>query len=208
MVTSHLQAALSCASSPDNPFTLKSSMMLSIHFCLRDSFVSTSQPLLCKPAEARVTKWQEQWEATQSNNRNMTSTQKNNSRVVTHCRGIHGGRPTECARDRLPPRQRNICGLPGEQNLYVRRGHMWSWPHYDELPTFRGETKQRWHGENGEWSCAMDDRRCRHNNIMMTSAFLPSLPLNASIFISILTTCMNILSTVHFKLSSCSFFEI
>ena len=32
----------------------------------RNSFVSTSQPLLCKPAEARVTKWQNQWEA-QSN---------------------------------------------------------------------------------------------------------------------------------------------
>ena len=33
----------------------------------RNSFVSTSQPLLCKPTEARVTKWQNQWEATQSN---------------------------------------------------------------------------------------------------------------------------------------------
>ena len=33
----------------------------------RNSFISTSQPLLCKPAEARVTKWQNQWEATQSN---------------------------------------------------------------------------------------------------------------------------------------------
>ena len=32
----------------------------------RNSFVSTSQPLLCKPAEARVTKWQHQWEATHS----------------------------------------------------------------------------------------------------------------------------------------------
>ena len=33
----------------------------------RTSFISTSQPLLCEPAEARVAKWQEQWEATQSN---------------------------------------------------------------------------------------------------------------------------------------------
>ena len=33
----------------------------------RNSFVSTSQPLLCKPAEAQVAMWQEQWEATQSN---------------------------------------------------------------------------------------------------------------------------------------------
>ena len=33
----------------------------------RNSFVSTFQPLLCKPSEARVAEWQEQWEATQSN---------------------------------------------------------------------------------------------------------------------------------------------
>ena len=33
----------------------------------RNSFISTSQPLLCKPAEACVTKWQNKWEATQSN---------------------------------------------------------------------------------------------------------------------------------------------
>ena len=33
----------------------------------RNSFISTSQPLLCKPAEGRVTKWQNQWEATKSN---------------------------------------------------------------------------------------------------------------------------------------------
>ena len=33
----------------------------------RNSFVSTSQPLLCKPAEARIAKWQEQWEQTDSN---------------------------------------------------------------------------------------------------------------------------------------------
>ena len=33
----------------------------------RNNLVSTSQALLCKPAEAHVTKWQNQWEATQSN---------------------------------------------------------------------------------------------------------------------------------------------
>ena len=33
----------------------------------RNSFISTSQPLLCKPTEAHVTKCQNQWEATQSN---------------------------------------------------------------------------------------------------------------------------------------------
>ena len=56
------------------------------------------------PAEARVPR--ATW-------RSMTSTQRNNSRVVTHCRGVHGGRPTECARDRLPPRWRSICGATG-----------------------------------------------------------------------------------------------
>ena len=33
----------------------------------RNSLISTSQPLLCKPAEARVAKWQERWEQTDSN---------------------------------------------------------------------------------------------------------------------------------------------
>ena len=33
----------------------------------RNSFVSTPQHLLCKPTEARVAAWQEEWEATQSN---------------------------------------------------------------------------------------------------------------------------------------------
>ena len=33
----------------------------------RTSAISTSQPLMCEPAEPRVAKWQEQWEATQSN---------------------------------------------------------------------------------------------------------------------------------------------
>ena len=48
--------------------------------------------------------------------RNMTSIQKNNSRVVTHCRGVRVGRPSECARDRLPPRQLNICGATVRTN--------------------------------------------------------------------------------------------
>ena len=94
----------------------------------------------------------------------MTSIQKNNSRVVTHCRGEHGGRPSECARDRLPHRQRNICGATvREQTLYVRRSHMRSEPYHDELYTFRGVTKQRRHRRNGGSSCAMDERRCGHD---------------------------------------------
>ncbi len=33
----------------------------------RNTFISTSHPLLCKPAKARASKWQEQWEQTDSN---------------------------------------------------------------------------------------------------------------------------------------------
>ena len=47
----------------DRPATQFPSRRLHSH----NSSVSTSQPLLCKPAEARVTSWQNQWEATQSN---------------------------------------------------------------------------------------------------------------------------------------------
>ena len=57
-------------------------------------------------------------------------------------------------------------GLPGEQHLYVLRGHMRSWPHHDELSTFQGETKQRRRCENGGSSCAMDERHCRHDMMM------------------------------------------
>ena len=39
-----------------------------------------------------------------------TMRQKNNFRVVTHCRGVYGGWPTECARDRQPPWPQIICG--------------------------------------------------------------------------------------------------
>ena len=79
----------------------------------RNTFISTSHPLLCKPAEARASKWQEQWEQTDSNLRDTTSTQKNDSRVVTRFLGVHGGRPSDWTRDRPPSRQRNICEATG-----------------------------------------------------------------------------------------------
>ena len=120
----------------------------------RNSFVSTSQPLLCKPAEARVTKWQNQWEATQSNLK----------KYDIH--RVHGGRPTECARDRLPPRQRNICGATVRTNTVCAAQPMRSEPYHDEQHTFRGDTKQRRHRRNGGSSCAMDERCCRHDMMM------------------------------------------
>ena len=54
--------------------------------------------------------------------------------------------------------------------IHVRHCHMRSWPHYDELPTFWGETKQRRHCENGGSSCAMDERHCRHDMMIIVSS--------------------------------------
>ena len=45
---------------------------------------------------------------------------------------------------------------------------MRSEPYHDELHTFRGDTKQRRHRRNGGSSCAMDERRCRHDMIGAT----------------------------------------
>ena len=104
-----------------------------LHSC--NSFVSTSRPLLCKPAEARVAKWQEQWEATQSNLKKYG--QRNNSRVVTH-----GRWPIECARDRLPPRQQSICGASGRAKPVCATcylGHiMTNCRHFGERPNRDG----------------------------------------------------------------------
>ena len=47
---------------------------------------------------------------------NLQYARKNVSRVATHRRGEHAGRPTECARDRPPPRQRNTCEANGRAN--------------------------------------------------------------------------------------------
>ena len=43
---------------------------------------------------------------------------------------------------------------------------MRSEPYHDELHTFRGDTEQRRHRRNGGSSCAMDERRCRHDMMM------------------------------------------
>ena len=57
------------------------------------SFIATSQPLLYKPAEARVAKSQEQWETTDRNLKiyNIHPTERLQTRVVTSCRGVLGG---------------------------------------------------------------------------------------------------------------------
>ena len=49
------------------------------------------------------------------------------------------------------------------------QGCCMSRPHYDELRTFRGETEQGRHCEIGGSSCAVVERRCRHD--MMSGLF-------------------------------------
>ena len=77
----------------------------------------------------------------------MTSTQKNNSRVVTYCRGVHGGRPTECTRDRLPPWQRNICGCGAATcdlgHIMTNCRHYGERPNRDDMATLEGRAV-RW----------------------------------------------------------------
>ena len=46
---------------------------------------------------------------------------------------------------------------------------MRSEPYQDELHTFLGYIKQRRHRRNGGSSCAMDERRCGHDMMMMKS---------------------------------------
>ena len=48
---------------------------------------------------------------------------------------------------------------------------MRSEPYHDELHTFWGDTEQRRHRRNGGSSCAMDERRCRHD--MMKGVVIP-----------------------------------
>ena len=130
-----------------------------------NSFISTSQPLLCKGTEARVTKWQNQWEATQSNLKKYDIHPKEQLpsgdtlpwRTWRTANRVRSGQAATPAAKHL---------LPREQTLYVRRSHMRSESYHDELHTFRGDTKQRRHRRNGGSSCAMDERRCGHDMMM------------------------------------------
>ena len=76
------------------------------------------------------------------------------------------GQPSPLGSGRHPSSETSV-GLPGEQKLYVRRTHMRSWPHSDEVQTFRGETEQRRYCENAGSSCALAERRCRHDMMML-----------------------------------------
>ena len=134
----------------------------------RNTFVSTSQPLLCKPAEARIAKWQEQWEQTDSNPKMYNIDPKRTTPERSHAAGA-------CMADIQPsalwtgchPGSETSVGLPGQQQLYVRRSHMRPEPHHDELHTFRRETDPIRHCRNEGWIRAVAESHCRHD--MMTS---------------------------------------
>ena len=84
----------------------------------RNTFISTSHPLLCKRAEARASKWQEQWEQTDSNQKRYNIHPKER---------LPDGHTLPWRAWRTASRvhvSETYVGLPGEQNLYVRRSYM------------------------------------------------------------------------------------
>ena len=81
----------------------------------RNSFILTSQPLLCKPAEAGVAKWQEQWEGTDSN---LWHPPKRTTPEWSHTAVgyMTDGQPSALGTCRHPSSETPV-GLPGEQTL-------------------------------------------------------------------------------------------
>ena len=78
------------------------------------------------------------------------------------------GQPSTFGTGRHPGSETSV-GLPGEQELYVRRSHIRSQPHYDELQTLREVTEQRRHCENGRSICAVAECRSRHDMMNVQS---------------------------------------
>ena len=92
----------------------------------RNSFVSTSQPLLCKPAEACVAKWQEQWEATESNLKlcDVHPKEQPPSGHTLPWRAWRTANRVRSGQLGCHPGSEASVGLPRERNMCVRRGHM------------------------------------------------------------------------------------
>ena len=126
----------------------------------RNSFVSTSQPLLCKPAEARIAKWQESKEVQHRPKR--TTPEWSHAAVACMADIQPSALGTGCH-----PGSETSVGLPGQQKLYVRRSHMRPEPHHDELHTFRRETEPRRYCRNEGWIRAVAESHCRHDMMMM-----------------------------------------
>ena len=93
--------------------------------------------MLYKPAEARVTKWQEQLEASDSNLKKYDLHQK--ERLPGDHTMPWRTRLTECARDSPSLRQRNICGATWRaRTVCVARPHAISTTfceHFGERPS-------------------------------------------------------------------------
>ena len=84
-----------------------------------NSFVVLSQPLLCRPAEARVAQWHEQWEASDSNLNKSGICPINGSRMATHCRD------KQCMANRVRSGQ---AATPAAKHLWGYRCHSLSLP--------------------------------------------------------------------------------
>ena len=135
----------------------------------RNSFVSTSQPLLCKPAEARVAKWLEQLEATESNlklydvhpKEQLPSGHTLPWRTWRTANRVRSGQAaTPAAKHLWGYRESETC-VCGAATCDL--GHIMT-----NCRHFGGETKQIRNCRNGGSSCTMDERRCRHD---MNEAF-------------------------------------
>ena len=130
----------------------------------RNSFVSTSQPLLCKPAEARVAKWQEQWEATESNLKLYDVHPKEQLpsghtlpwrtwRTANRVRSGHAAAPAAKHLWGYRESENCVCGA-----ATCDLGHiMTSCRHFGE------KAKHRRNCRNGGSSRTTDERRCRHD---------------------------------------------
>ena len=144
-----------------------------------NSFITISQPLLCKPAKACVAKWQEHCEETDSNLKryNIHPKERHPSGLTLPWRTANQVRSREAA----TPAAKHLWGYQ-ESKLFVRCSHMRSQPHYDELHTCRGETEQRRHCENGGSVCAVTEWCCRHD--MMNHYEICKLTVLAETWIS------------------------
>ena len=136
----------------------------------RNSFISTSQPLLCKPPEA----------VSRSGHLRIVGTSRHQSKEIQHPpkrttpEWSHAA--VACTADGQPsalgtgchPGSETSVGLPRQQKLYVRRSHMRPEPYHAELHTFRRETERRRHCGNEGWIRAVAENHCRHDMMNTT----------------------------------------
>ena len=114
----------------------------------RNSFISTSKPLVCNPAEARVAKWQEQWEQPDSNlkrydihpKEQLTSGHTLPWRAWRTANRMRSGQAATLVAKYLRGYYESKNCMCGAATCDLN--------HNDELHTFRGETEHRQHCGN------------------------------------------------------------